>query len=380
MTAPDPPPGQRPGGGREQFPILGQWTYLDHATFGPPPLASVAASADAARQISERLIADVGGNASMEHLRVEAAALLSCPSDNVALLKCTSEGVDLVVRGVDWRPGDEVVVAEGDFPGTLAPWLALQHRGVVVKMIPQRGRPRFELEEVEALVTGRTRAICLSLVHSTHGFRAPVSGIAELARARRIWFVLDAVQAIGALDLDVGSLGADIVAAHGYKWLLSGFGIALAYCSPRAIEELGSMQMGWKNAIGSPAEVAVTSGGARRFESTVASTVGVAGMRASIALLAAVGLDQVEAHVTRLLDLIDDASTAKGYDVLSSRRAGERSSILSIAHRSLPAGAVQAALKQAGVVCAVRGEALRVAPHFYNSVEDVERLIDALPA
>ncbi len=369
-----------PAAWREEFPILRQWSYLDCASFGPVPLAHVAASQDLVAQMSELRIADIGGSASMEKLRAEAAALLGCSSDSLALLKCTSEGVDLVVRGLRWRAGDEVILCEDDFPGTIAPWRALERQGVVVRMVPDRGRSRNEVSELEALVTDRTRVICLSLVNSSHGFRAPVAEVAALARSQGIWFVLDAVQAIGSLDLDVGSLGADIVAAHGYKWLLSGFGVALVYCSQRAIEELQSPQIGWKNAIGvAPAEVAVVAGGARRFESTVASIPAVAGMRASIALLRSVGLATVESRVAVLLDALVTAAVAKGYELRSSRAPGETSAIVSLRHPSLDAETVQESLRQARVACAVRSSAVRVAPHFYNSLDDVERFVDALP-
>ena len=366
---------------RDEFPILRSWTYFDHATFGPTPLAHVRASQDAARRMSELPIAQIGGSASMERLRSEAAQLLHTDSDHVTLLKCTSEGIDLVAQGIDWHEGDEVVCYEGDFPGTLAPWIALQSRGVVVRMVRDLGRSRFDVADVEAMITGRTRVVCVSLVNADHGFRAPIAEIAALARPRGIWVAVDAVQAIGSLDVDVVSLGADVVAAHGYKFLLSGFGVAVVYCSTRAVEELRAPQIGWKNAVGAgPVEIPLTKGGARRFESTVAAVPVVAGMCASIGLLQEVGTAQIEAHISAVLDEVAQAASAKGYAVRSSRAAGEGSAILSLRHPSLPSASVHGTLQEAHVACAIRNDALRIAPHFYTSPADVAQLVDALPA
>ncbi len=366
---------------RDEFPIVQSWTYFDHATFGPTPLAHVRASQDAATRMSELPIAQIGGSASMEKLRSEAAKLLHCDSDHVALLKCTSEGIDLVTQGIDWHEGDEVICYEGDFPGTLAPWTALRSRGVVVRMVPDLGRSRFDVGDVEALITGRTRVVCVSLVNADHGFRAPIAEIAALARPRGIWVAVDAVQAIGSLDVDVVSMGADIIAAHGYKFLLSGFGVAIVYCSTRAVEELRAPQIGWKNAVGAgPVDIPLTKGGARRFESTVAAIPVVAGMRASIGLLQEVGLAQVEAHISAVLDEVAGSASAKGYRVRSSRVEAERSAILSLVHPSLSSVSVHATLQEAQIACALRNDAIRIAPHFYTSAADVAKLVDALPA
>ncbi|HTW98328.1 MAG TPA: aminotransferase class V-fold PLP-dependent enzyme [Acidimicrobiales bacterium] len=365
---------------RREFPILRDWTYLDHATFGPTPRAHVRASQEAVARTSELPIAEIGSSGAMEALRREAAALLHSGDDSLALLKCTSEGIDLVAQGLSWQAGDEVILYDADFPGTLAPWIALERKGVILRMIADRGRSRFDVEDVEALISSRTRAICISLVNSSHGFRAPAGEIAALTRPRGIWFALDAVQAIGTGDIDVPALGADVVAAHGYKFLLSGFGVALVWCSPRAIAELDAPQIGWKNTGGPrPMGVSFAEGGARRFESTIASYPAVEGMRGSLSLLASVGLAATGNRIAALVDALADAVPERGYSVRSSRKPGETSAILSLRHSSLDAEAVQQALKQARVACAVRDGSVRIAPHFHNSLEDVGRLVAALP-
>ena len=220
----------------------------------------------------------------------------------------------------------------------------------------------------------------MSLVNADHGFRAPIPAeIAALARPRGIWVAVDAVQAIGSLDVDVVSLGADVVAAHGYKFLLSGFGVAVVYCSTRAVEELRAPQIGWKNAVGAgPVEIPLAKGGARRFESTVAAVPVVAGMCASIGLLQEVGTAQIEAQISAVLDEVAQAASAKGYGVRSSlRRRGIGD----------PQPAPPVASFGVGPRDFARGARRLRHPerrpphraHFYTSPADVAQLVDALP-
>lgn len=365
---------------RAEFPILRSWTYLDNATFGPVPRAHVRAASKAARQMSEKRIEEIGASATMEELRVGAATLLDCDKENVALLKSTSEGIGLIARGLEWQNGDEVILYDRDFPGTLAPWVQLEREGVVLRFVRDRGRARFDLAEVVKLISPRTRAICLSLVNSDHGFRAPIAELGELCKRRGIWLAVDAVQAVGTLDIHAEALNADIVAAHGYKFLLSGFGIGVSYCSPRAIEELRVPSLGWKNAIDvRPVEAETSSVGARRFEPTILSVPTMAGMRESLSLLAGVGMAAVETQILNLIDRIASALAERSYEVISSRIPAERSALLSFRHHSLDVEPLHAALLKQNVACAIRDRAIRISPHFYNTEEDVDRLLEALP-
>src|SRR5579885_2931948 len=123
-------------------------------------------------------------NSCIGDVRAAAARLLNASADNLALLRSTSEGVSLAANGIDWKPGDEVILYEREFIGAITPWLALADRGVKVVVIPDRGRYRFELEDVEALLSPRTRAICVSLVNNVTGFRAPIEAIGKLCAER----------------------------------------------------------------------------------------------------------------------------------------------------------------------------------------------------
>ncbi len=148
------------------------------------------------------------------------------PAD-IAVLNSTGHGTALVAQGLDWREGDEVITYAKEYPTLVLPWLQLRDRGVRVRFVEDRGC-RYEIDDVEALITSKTRVVALSLVNFAHGFRAPLEEIGTLCKDRDIWFVVDACQALGAVPVDVGELDADIVSAHAYKHLLGGFGVSFA--------------------------------------------------------------------------------------------------------------------------------------------------------
>ena len=354
---------------RNEFTVTRDWAYLDHATFGPPPASHVRAAMEALKRTSRDGSGGLNGTELLESVRAEAAELLHCPPRNVCLLKSTSEGLGLLAEGLGWSPDDEIVVHEPEFEGCLAPFLNLEARGV-------RVRPAPDLHDLERRLTERTRCVCVSAVDRLTGFRAPLEAIGDLCRARGIWLALDAAQAMGVLALDPSALGADIVSAHGYKYLFSGFGLAPTYCSDRAITELGVHQAGWKNA-----RVERGAGGfslefadaAARFESTMSSLPGLAGMRESLRLLN--GLDDIERRALAAAQAIADGLSTRGYELCTPR---PDSAIVSARHPDVPADEIVETLRTAGVAAAAVEGRLRLSTHFYTTGADVEALLAAL--
>jgi selenocysteine lyase/cysteine desulfurase len=325
------------------------------------------------------------GEEGVDQVRSTAAELLRCPTDSVFFVRSTSQGVSLVAEGLDWRDGDEVVVYELDHPAGVLPWLNLARRGVQVRFLRDRGRYGFDGNDLREAMGPRTRAVSLSLVNFGHGARAPVEEAAELCRARDVWLVVDAVQALGALVVDAPALGADVVVAHGYKFLLSGFGIGLCYCSDRAVSELEVRQIGWKS-VRDPFSVDRVldfeldfAAGAKRFEPSFPPLPQVFGMGASLDLFLEMGPKAVEARVLSLAGRLVDGLLARGYQVVGPQARACRSPIISVAlGGDAQAARVRAACERHQVACAVRESRIRLSPHFYNTEGEVDRLLDDL--
>ncbi len=375
---------------RAEFPLAGAWAYLNHAGTGPVPRSHVVAADAFLSAMNEgKPPTSLPDSASVaDAIRARAARLLSCQPADIAVLSSTTEALGVVPLGLAWAEGDEVITYERDYPSVVYALQRLERLyGVRIRWIADCGG-RFDVADVAAQITPRTRLIGLSLVSFANGFRAPIEAIAELCRPRGIWLSVDAIQGMGAIKLDAPSLGADVLAAHGYKHLLSGYGMALAYISPRARAELSVSLPGWNGtetyedptSMLDHAHVRFTTD-ARRFEPAVPNFAGMHGTVASLDMLLRAGPEGIERYVRGLLDDAARELTARGYPVASPAAASERSSLLSFrTPAGLDVAALARTLTEAKVTCSLREGMIRISPHLYNTPADIARLLEHLPA
>lgn len=366
---------------RSEFPITRSWIYLDNATYGPNPQPYV----DAVSSTAARLADEPIGNsvAQVEEVREVAARLIHASPSSVSFLHNTGEGSGLIAHGLDWKSGDEVIMYEYEHPSAVSQFRALGHLGVRVIEIPDRGRHRFDLDDVANAITPRTRVICVSLVNYSSGFRAPIAEIRRLCAGRDIWIICDAVQAMGSLDINVQELGADIVTAHGYKFLVSGHGNAVVYFSDRVRDEIRVTNVGSRNAgrnsRGLFDEGVNPPAGGRRFETAEFNLPSVMGMGASIGLLADVGTEVIEHHVLKLSSRLIDGARSRGYEVATPDSSADRSAVVSVVPRGSSPQELHENLRKHRVLCAVRNDRLRFACHLFNTEDEIDELVAALP-
>jgi selenocysteine lyase/cysteine desulfurase len=316
----------------------------------------------------------------MEKARRDGAALLGCRPEEVAFLKNTSEGISLVAAGLDWRPGDNVVCAQGEFPTNIYPWMALARHGVELRLVAEReGRIRYP--DLRDAIDRRTRVLALSFVEFLSGFRHNVPRLGELCRRRGVLFALDAIQGLGALPLNVAEAGVHFASADGHKWLLGSEGSALFFCRRDCLELVGAPLVGWRS-VPNPSSYLpyhfTLRPDAARFELGTTNTVGIAGLGAALRLLLAVGLPTIERRIKLLTDRLCRGLARVRADLLSSRRGGEWSGIVSFRLPGVDLKAVARRLRQEGFVLSYRLGWLRVSPHFYNTEAEVDRLLQAL--
>jgi selenocysteine lyase/cysteine desulfurase len=371
----------------EQFPVTRHWSWFNSAAYGPLPVCNIEAQSSFLRGMSIGQTAPGVGHwwEGADAVRRKVGRLINAEPADVSFLKSTGEGLGLAVTGLDWAPGDEVITYDQEFPSVVYPWLGLARKGVLVRFVRDRGRFRFDVDDVAELIGPRTRVVCLSLVNFSNGFRAPLEAISQLCRPRGIWLVVDAVQAAGCIDVDVRSLGADLLSAHGYKTLCSGYGISFCWVSRRFQGALEVAVPGWKS-IENVTDVSHQLGyqltlarGARRYESGAQNLSGMYGMGASIDMFLGLGMDVISEHVLAMSALVTDRVESRGYRVVSSRVPAERSGIVSVECPGREPADVAAALKKAGVMCSVREGRVRVSSHLFVDEDDVERLVAGLP-
>jgi cysteine desulfurase/selenocysteine lyase len=364
---------------RELFPALKEYVWLTHAGGSPFSTRMREAVEDAiARPYegetpfgwAERYYED------REALLAVLGRMLNTSAENIVPTRGTAQGLSFL-RGLDWKPGDNIVTAKGEFPTNLYPWLSLEPRGVEVRLVePVDGR--VTPEAVFDLMDDSTRAVSLSLVQFWNGYRIDAARIGAECRSRGIAFALDAAQAAGAVRIDVDAMQVDLVSSCAIKWLQGPTGIGFCYVHPSLASRLDPPSVG----LGSMAShdyfepVVEFAPGARRFQESAASFLDVAALRASVELLVEIGFDVIE---ERVLDLSDHLMRALDDIVEPAPRTREESSgIVSFRPASEAPAAVQARLAEKKILVHERGDFVRFSPHYYNTVEELDIALAAL--
>ncbi len=371
---------------RQEFAVTEQLTYLNHAAVSPLPRRCLARIQEYLDELSQFGAAHYPGRVfdALREVRRLGAALLGTVPERIFIVRSTTQGIGVAATGVRCGEGDNVVLIEREFPANLRPWLPLRRRGVDVRLVPQR-EGRVLLEDLETAIDARTRALSISQVQFLSGFRAPLPAVGELLRRRspEALFVVDAIQSLGVFPLEVEAWGVDLVSADAHKWLLGPEGVGLGYASPRALAQIEPALEGWL-AVREPFDFfdleQPLKESAARFEEGAYNLAGIHGLLGSLELIHAVTPAALASRVLALTDRACAGLLARGFRVYSPRRTPEESSGIVLAGRAgLDGDALEVRLREAGIIVSIRGGALRVAPHGYNTEAEIDRLLDALP-
>ncbi len=317
-----------------------------------------------------------------EDARAAAARLVGARPREIAFMKNTSDGLSAVANGIDWREGDSIVTCDVEFPSNFYPWMRVAESfGVKLKTASERDG-RISSDELISLIDERTRVVALSWVQFASGFRSRIAEIGKACRERGALFVVDAIQGLGALKLDVEREYVNVFAADAHKYLLGPEGIALFYVSDRVIDRIKPTVVGWTSVKDYENYLDYSLDyreGAARFECGTLNTVGVYGLGAALDLFLEIGPETTERYLLELGDYLAESLRGKGYRVVSSREAGEASAIVTCTHERHAPAEVYNILRNRNIFTAPRVGRLRISPHLYNTREEVDALVEALP-
>lgn len=367
----------------EQFPILKHGLYFNHAAIGPWPRCTAEAVQNFADENMRQGSAAYRDWIARENaLRQSLVDLTGAAStDDIALLKNTTECISVVAFGLDWKPGDNVVLPRGEFPSNRLPWLAQAARGVEIREVDIRTAEHAETALLEAM-DQNTRLLTVSAVQWNDGFRLDLQVLGDACRDKEVLFFVDAIQQLGALPLDVEACRIDFLAADAHKWLLAPEGIAVFYCRDSARPQLQLLQQGWhmfEHPWKFERDDWTPALGAKRFEAGSPNSIGQAALNASVNLLLDYGMENVGRRVLANTDyLIQNLETLPGVRISSPKAVERRSGIVSFTHQALSVHALHRELTQAGASVAVRGDSIRLSPHFYQGEKQLVELLEIL--
>jgi selenocysteine lyase/cysteine desulfurase len=377
---------------RDLFPETPGLVYLNAAAAGLLPNAVTEAAVAAIRRHAERGVLSVPEDfRAIAAARDALARLIGGRAEDIAFVLNTAEGIARIAAGLDWRPGDEVVLGDLEFPANVYPWAAQGDRGARIRLVPSEGG-RLEAERLIGAMGPRTRVLAVSQVQFSSGYRMDLESLGRAAAERGVLFCVDAIQGLGVLPLDVRALGIGALAGDGRKWLMAPSGTGYLYVAPEWVERISARAIGAesvRNGLDFMQFLRMTDGegridfrtllreGAGRYEAGYYNAPGLAGLAAALSTGEAIGHETILHRVTALAARLADGLAARGFEVHGPRNARERAGIVTFDVQG-DAREWRARLENDGFALALRDGRIRVSPHVYNTEDDIDGLLERL--
>jgi cysteine desulfurase/selenocysteine lyase len=370
---------------RHEFPVVRDSIFLAHGGDCPLPRRVAEAIAnyatDAATGDQERFVYP----AILSRGRAAAAQLLNCQAEEIAFVGPTSLALSFFASGLKFRRSDNILIYFDDYPSNVYPWMALADRGVEVRLLNTRGLGLIRPRDVLGQIDENTRLVALASCHFVSGYRLDYQAIGAELRKRNILFCLDAIQTVGAFPMSMEQV--DLLAADAHKWLLGPCGAGLMVVRSNLQDRFNPPVYGWHN-VRCPDFIAqeqiVLRTGAARYEAGTHNLLGLVGLVTGIDLLLEVGVENVARELLRKRSWLVPALLAKGYTVLHADAPPENSSgLTSFYQPGVDLTALHQKLLDAKIVTSLRVDRkgqkyIRLSPHFYNTDQELQRVLDLL--
>lgn len=372
----------RPEKIRQNFPALSRYTFLNTASMAPLPAQTRDAMTALLAEQSEKIYLNM--NTWVKNIAVTrklAAKITGGKESEIAFIRNTSDGVSIVASGLRWKKGDEVIINDLEFPSNVYPWLNLKRRGVKIRVVKSKNG-MVTPEMIAKQITPKTKLLAISSVQFSTGYRADLALLGQMARDNGFLFFVDAIQSLGVLPMDVKKFGIDFLACGGHKWLCAPEGIGIFFCDESRLDQLDLVRLGWNtvedNLNFSKINFTIKKS-AGRFEEGTTNLVGLYGLRESLKLLLDSKIERNEKHVLSLNEHLRTELLNTGYKLLSPSDEKTRSGIV-IFSASDPSqnSSLVKKLTQHKVLVIERGGGVRISPHFFNTTEDIDRLLSFL--
>jgi selenocysteine lyase/cysteine desulfurase len=363
----------------KEFPVRRNFVYFNHAAQSPLPLRVAEAIEKHIENTKLRGATDWNRwIADVDHTRAKAAAFIGAGRSEIAFVPSTAWGINLVAQAYGWKPGDNVVGDDMEFPSNFYPWRLLEKRGIEYRLAKNHDG-RITVDDIGATVDARTRIVAVSWVAFHSGYVYPLEDIGAFCRERGILLVVDAIQGLGALPMDVNELGIDVLVADPHKFLLGPEACALFYVNENARERLPAPFGGWWNLkmqgayFDNSGELHLS---ARRYEPGSLPIPAIQGLSAALDLLTEVGVETIRERVLATNTLLMSGLSARGWRIATPQPLA--SAILAAAPPSNDPRRVARKLEEKNIIVTAREGAVRFSPHFYNDRDEVGRILAAL--
>lgn len=368
---------------RKEFPFIQRVTFLNHASFGPIPSRALRSTYEYYDALTLKKIVDMDKLTfdRLDRIRTYLAKMIEAKPSEIGLVPNTSYGLNVATNGLKWKRGDKVLLSDVEFPANVYPWLNLKRKGVEIKFIRSRNG-FFDIDNLLKTIDSRCRVLSLGYVQFFNGFKNDLETIGKICQEKDIFLVVDGIQGVGCVDLDVKKAKIDFLACGGQKWLLSSLGTGFFYLSEQAKKKIEPSFFGWMGVDWNLNFSDLLKYDLKPFASSRKFEIGTYPfstlwtMCSSLELLSEIGTRTIKKQVIGLQDILLDYLNDSPYQVKSSLDPLHRSGILSFSGRDT--ARLFQILSKEKILVSFRENSIRVSPHFYNSPEDIQRLIQVL--
>lgn len=368
---------------RDQFPLVSEYTFMNHAATSPLPSCTVRAMENhlSRRQHLPKCWDEL--KSSLEEAQATMATLINASPDEIAFVENTATGISIAANGLPLESGDEILLTDMEYPANVYPWLNLGGKGIKARIIPHH-MGGLDIDLLKAVVNEHTKVVAVSSVEFLSGYRTDLAAMGDFCRQRGIYFVVDGIQSLGVISMDVRASQIDFMATGGAKWLLGPRGQGFLFCRREVVDEITPVLTGAGGVEGNEDYLdydLTFLSDASRFHIGTLNQIGVAGLRAAVEMLMAVGIAKIESRVLELTDVLVKELQERGYPICSNLQPQHRSGIVTF--ETADADATCAKLSAHNVIVCHRCDAsgrkfVRVSPHGYNNEEDIARFLEVL--
>ncbi|MCF8240736.1 MAG: aminotransferase class V-fold PLP-dependent enzyme [Melioribacteraceae bacterium] len=366
---------------RDQFShIKNGLTYLNHATIGPLSNNVRKRIDEYVYQRSETSIKNYESILMYEKSAKEKLGkLFNADAGRIAWISNIADGISLLVNGLDWHSGDEVIINDMEFPSNVYPFLNLEKKGVEVKFA-KSDNGIIEIDEYEKLITPATKLISISMVQFTSGYRADIKKLSEICKQHNIIFMVDVIQGAGEVNLDLQKAGIDFIIGGSQKWFMALQGTSYFILSEELQEKINVRNVGWASVVDEWNMLDYNlnlKDDASRFQTGTMNGIGIAAFDASLDLFIDTGIEEIERiNLDHTNYLFNELSNIGLKPLLLNQTEDRLSAIVTV--ECANGTELISQLNREKISVELREGRIRISPHFYSNYSELDRLIQTM--
>jgi len=376
---------------RKDFPVTKKKIYMNCGSFAPMPLSTIKSITDFLVRCSEE-----GPDSTsvqeyitslMKELRVNLSRLINCEPEEIIFTQSTTEGINYVASGIEWKKSDAIIVRGGlhEHYANYFPWLNISKKfGVKLEEIKINDKGFFDLDKIDKIAKNKnSRLITLSHVLYNNGAIMPVEEVGKIAKRHQMLYSIDAAQSVGTIKVDVRRIGCDFLAFPGFKWICGPSGIGIFYCKKESAHWLIPKYIGGESAIITEKKDLVYTDSPQKFQTGFRNYPGIAGLASSIKYIQRLGVNTIRKMNMKIAnELVQDLRRIPGISIYGPEDEKIRSSIVSFTIDSVNPKTIVSSLEEKGIIVAERDivgggkkKAVRASPHFFNDLSEVSTFV-----